>query len=98
MPAVAVHGSLGAQPMSSPSIEGQRPPLRRAVYVHVSDLTSAYNIDHAKLAGELERVKADQLKNVESSANSRFSVPTELDTSPSQKRLQPPKCGYNLCV
>ena len=37
-----------------------RPPLRRATYVHVSDLTSAYNIDHAKLEEELSRVNAER--------------------------------------
>lgn len=31
-------------------------PLRRATYVHVSDLISAYNIDHAQLEKEIARV------------------------------------------
>lgn len=35
-------------------------PLRRAVYIHVSDLISAYNIDHVKLEEELERVKTER--------------------------------------
>lgn len=35
-------------------------PLRRAVYIHVSDLISAYNIDHVKLEQELDRVKTDR--------------------------------------
>ena len=100
MPAVAVHPNPGADAMTNPTaMEGTRPPLRRAVYIHVSDLTSAYNIDHSKLEGELSRVRAEQEQTVEeSSSASRFAVPTEFDTNPHQKRLQPPKCGYNLCV
>lgn len=35
-------------------------PLRRAIYIHVSDLLSAYNIDHVKLEQELDRVKVDR--------------------------------------
>jgi hypothetical protein len=78
-------------------------PLRRAVYIHVSDLTSAYNIDHARLEEELARVKRDREKIVASNEGSGAgattgSIPTELDTSLSQKRLQPPRSGFNLCV
>jgi hypothetical protein len=40
-------------------------PLRRAVYIHVSDLISSYNIDHVKLEEELDRVKADR-ENIDS--------------------------------
>lgn len=76
---------------------GPRPQLRRAVYIHVSDLTNAYNIDHARLEEELIRVQSNRDKPSEPSS-SRFGVPTELDTSASQKRLQPPRGGYNLCV
>lgn len=95
--------------------------LRRAVYVHVSDLTSAYNIDHVKLEEELARVKTEQeerkLRDEASSCDENVvgasggtastspsaaalgGVPTELDTSgASQRRLQPPRAGYNLCV
>lgn len=74
----------------------QRTPLRRAVYVHISDLTSAYNIDHAKLEEELDRVKIEQ--EAPAAASPRLGVPTELDTSGSNRRLQPPRAGYNLCV
>eukprot|EP00529_Nitzschia_sp_RCC80_P016558 CAMPEP_0113504398 /NCGR_PEP_ID=MMETSP0014_2-20120614/34694_1 /TAXON_ID=2857 /ORGANISM="Nitzschia sp." /LENGTH=650 /DNA_ID=CAMNT_0000399505 /DNA_START=47 /DNA_END=1999 /DNA_ORIENTATION=- /assembly_acc=CAM_ASM_000159 len=42
------------------STSAPRPPLRRATYVHVSDLTSAYNIDHSKLEEELSRVNAER--------------------------------------
>jgi hypothetical protein len=35
------------------------PPLRRATYVHVSDLISAYNIDHELLERELKRVQSE---------------------------------------
>jgi hypothetical protein len=128
--------------------------LRRAVYVHVSDLTSSYNIDNALLEEQLAKVKAmreERQKSKTSAAGvlhnstnnnnnattttatttttavvigsadsaggdtgggssnlttsasgsgatlSRGGVPTELvDTS--QKRLQPPRGGYNLCV
>ena len=82
-------------------VSTNRPPLRRAVYVHVSDLTSPYNIDHARLEEELARVKAEaeQEEPEEASAAARLGgVPTELDTSYPQKRLQPPRGGYNLCV
>jgi hypothetical protein len=121
----------------------QQQQLRRAVYVHVSDLTSSYNIDNALLEEQLAKVKAmrDEKSKITTSAanmnntttsaalvggnssiscsdisgggNSSISasgtfasparaaggVPTELDTSIiSQKRLQPPRGGYNLCV
>jgi hypothetical protein len=74
-----------------------RPQLRRAVYIHVSDLTSAYNIDHGRLEEELARVKDDPGNPLET-IGSRLGVPTELDANFSQKRLQPPRGGYNLCV
>ena len=82
--------------------------LRRATYVHVSDLTNAYNMDHARLEEELARVKTEEQRKCEqvspeaSLSSSPSSVPaglpTELDTSHSQRRLQPPRTGYNLCV
>ena len=103
-----------------------RPPLRRATYVHVSDLTSAYNIDHGRLEKELRRVKHDRLAsqmNPESrqetataqaeggtmnSSSSKASSPGDvIESSPSasqtqnnnaNKRLQPPRGGYNLCL
>lgn len=120
--------------------EQQQSQLRRAVYVHVSDLTSSYNIDNALLEEQLAKVNAmreekskttttlpssnsnnttaDSTSSFSDSGgggggghgtnnnagNSRFAsrtagVPTELDTSiNSQKRLQPPRGGYNLCV
>ena len=84
-------------PMSMANTNPPHPPLRRAVYVHVSDLTSAYNIDHARLEEELKRVKMDREKPSEKQTNYR-GVPTELDTGLSKQRLQPPRGGYNLCV
>jgi hypothetical protein len=65
------------------------------VYIHVSDLTSAYNIDHKKLQNELSRVQ---------SVIERLSISSPTDpgdesvSSVPQKRLQPPRGGYNLCV
>ena len=86
-----------------------RPVLRRATYVHVSDLTSPYNIDHAKLEEEVARVKAEQEAGADPTKTPELTEPevdantaaTELDTALSvipQKRLQPPRGGYNLCV
>lgn len=85
-----------------------RPVLRRATYVHVSDLTNAYNIDHAMLEQELARVKAERElgtdteppKAIDLEDESTAAV-SELDpasSTNSQKRLQPPRGGYNLCV
>mmetsp|Transcript_18125 Transcript_18125/g.27432 ORF Transcript_18125/g.27432 Transcript_18125/m.27432 type:complete len:508 (-) Transcript_18125:278-1801(-) len=80
---------------SNQQAKPSRPPLRRAVYVHISDLTSAYNIDHKKLEEELSRVQ------VESDPTNASVVPAPDDASVasiSQKRLQPPRAGFNLCV
>mmetsp|Transcript_55539 Transcript_55539/g.161309 ORF Transcript_55539/g.161309 Transcript_55539/m.161309 type:complete len:565 (+) Transcript_55539:184-1878(+) len=85
-----------------------RPTLRRATYVHVSDLTNVYNIDHAMLEQELKRVKAEREKGtfqeppkahdiIEETEDDPVSGSSDLDPSP-QKRLQPPRGGYNLCV
>ena len=73
--------------------------LRRAVYNHVSDLISAYNIDHEQLEKELARDNMERENPAaEESGNRRSgSVPAELDTGASQKRLQPPRGGFNLC-
>mmetsp|Transcript_13879 Transcript_13879/g.19510 ORF Transcript_13879/g.19510 Transcript_13879/m.19510 type:complete len:643 (-) Transcript_13879:426-2354(-) len=93
-------------------MEQKQPPvaLRRAVYVHVSDLTSAYDIDNAKLESELTRVKAARDRASEETPSQEeelglfdhgnlSGVETEgtLVSIP-QKRLQPPRGGYNLCV
>jgi hypothetical protein len=94
-------------PLPSES-QQSRPDLRRATYIHISDLTSAYNIDHARLEQELARVKIES-----EAASNRSTVGTENEHDPSgssvsdvdatvitlpQKRLQPPRGGYNLCV
>ena len=76
-----------------------RPPLRRAVYVHVSDLTSAYNIDHKRLQLELARVKVFEYSgSSESAQSSQIPVDEASESSLPQKRLQPPRGGFNLCV
>lgn len=106
-------------PMSTPSVtpsstQQPRPTLRRATYVHVSDLTSAYNIDHARLEQELSRVKAGrelldesivgasthgrQAKKPREDPGEESSTAADLETVMPQKRLQPPRGGYNLCV
>jgi hypothetical protein len=86
-------------PMSVVSINQLRTQLRRAVYIHVSDLTSAYNIDHTRLEEELERVKTELANPVQDDSLTPFGspggVPTELDTS-YKKRLQPPRGGNNM--
>lgn len=81
-----------------------RPVLRRATYVHVSDLTNVYNIDHAMLEQELKRVKAEreledrqEATGVDEDCDPTGASLDPVLTSP-QKRLQPPKGGYNLCV
>lgn len=107
MPDVAVHPDTTimnpAQQQQSQQQQQQqpqsRPPLRRAVYVHVSDLTtSAYNIDHKKLEEELARVQTS--KQPAKSAKQHQPLPTDEETvaAPPQKRLQPPRGGFNLCV
>jgi hypothetical protein len=78
-----------------------RPGVRRATYVHVSDLTSAYNIDHARLEKELSRVKAEREATALSTKASDLEVDPIVDNalgSVPQKRLLPPRGGYNLCV
>ena len=86
--------------MSSPasSAATAKPPLRRAVYVHVSDLLSAYNIDHAKLEEELQRVRRGATTPSPPPPANAAGVPTELDTTVVTKKLQPPRGGFNLCV
>ena len=94
--------NLHHQPMSVVSTNhphgGQ---LCRATYIHVSDLTNSYNIDHVRLEEELARVKEELDNPVQETKNrseSLGSVPIELDTSGSQKRLHPPRGGYNMVV
>jgi hypothetical protein len=99
--------STMTNPESTAQLES-RPPLRRATYVHVSDLTNVYNIDHAVLDQELSRVKAEREQRTEQEAAKAAALAASVDSaveapdldaevSP-QKRLQPPKGGYNLCV
>jgi hypothetical protein len=116
MPNTALHPpQQGLQNATNrPQQQQQQQQLRRAVYIHVSDLTNAYNIDHARLEEELARVnKIRETAAVPAQQNpmnnpnhpnnpaavaTRVGIPTELDTSLSQKRLQPPRGGFNLCV
>lgn len=98
MPTATLH------PQSTPGLDvtnvQPKAQLRRAVYVHVSDLLSAYNIDHSRLEEELRRVKVnrDQAATARAHGSSSLGVPTELDTSSNQKKLHPPRGGFNLCV
>lgn len=125
-------------PTQSISHQTERQPLRRATYVHVSDLISAYNIDHIRLEREIARVNAKRSKFLHTSGNDNptssdkigpektdLSHGTEItgacsrdsssdghsDGVPAphedggiegstvpQKRLQPPRGGFNLCV
>eukprot|EP00536_Pseudo-nitzschia_multiseries_P001739 jgi/Psemu1/283237/fgenesh1_pg.22_\ len=136
-------------PLTVPSASPQTSqPLRRATYVHVSDLISAYNIDHAQLEKEIGRVNAkrskpqmnistvhpttatatataavvtmrgekDETRTGDLFATGRntyscddssggVSAPeedTDLESTigsvAPQKRLQPPRGGFNLCV
>jgi hypothetical protein len=95
--ATSVHPAQDSHSLTAPLGQVR---LRRAVYVHVSDLTSAYDIDHRKLEEELTRVRAES----QSISTTRDLAPSaaaqeDIDTSSyPQKRLQPPRGGYNLCV
>jgi hypothetical protein len=115
-------GILSANQEPSQATRLASQPLRRAVYIHISDLISSYNIDHVKLEEELERVKADRdiadskssRTNISSvgyraastvittssneSSASMGGIPTELEARDPQKRLQPPRGGYNMVV
>jgi hypothetical protein len=66
------------------------PPLKRATYIHISDLTSAYNIDNTRLEEELKRVQ--MLVDPSLDAEEASVV------SHAHRRLQSPRNGYNLCV
>ena len=94
--------------IASPASQQRAGPLRRATYVHVSDLIRAYNIDHEQLERELTRVNANQNNNrcgeslpdqnqvsMEEVAGDRKKT---FDTIVPQKRLQPPRGGFNLCA
>jgi len=86
--------------MNAPSQQQQshRIPLRRAVYIHISDLTNAYNIDHKRLEEELSRVKHGDDKNMLDAESSHPATDEGSEISIPQKRLQPPRTGFNLCV
>ncbi len=121
---------LTTQSISTPT---ENQPLRRATYVHISDLISAYNIDHIQLEREIARVNAKRSRKIlreigsddridtigidksdltlasegvddSTRESSSDGVPApEEDTDLEgpvvpQKRLQPPRGGFNLCV
>jgi hypothetical protein len=80
-------------------------PLRRAVYVHVSDLTNVYNIDHPKLEHELAKAKEGNEENAIPEECEVDFAPGDGESSvasvPQQQRrksLHPPRAGFNLCV
>lgn len=86
-------------PVAQASAPAGQVRLRRAVYVHVSDLTSAYDIDHRKLEEELNRVRAEKESSSTQAVASATAAAADIDASSyPQKRLQPPRGGYNLCV
>jgi len=98
-----IHNSPETVTMTKSSKKFQQCPqqhLRRAKYIHVSDLiTSVYNVDNEQLENELARVNIERENPApEESGNRRAaSVYAELDTGGSQRRLRPPKDGFNLC-
>lgn len=93
-----MEGEKNADSSSSMSVvTNQHLPLQRARYVHVTDLTSAYNVDNTKLQQELERVKNVSSAEIIPPVLLADGVPAELDTS-DKKRLQPPKGGSNMVV
>jgi hypothetical protein len=88
-------------------------------------LTSAYNIDHAKLEQELSRVKLErerlgtgqsisgsstgdkigrtstsgtEVSEEEDDVADEATSPDDLEAVAPQRRLQPPRGGFNLCV
>lgn len=69
--------------------------LRRPVYIHVSDLTKAYNINHDKLERELLRVNME--REDPAAAAAEFGC-LRLDKIPTALRgLSQKRRGYNLC-
>jgi hypothetical protein len=83
-------------PMSVVNQNQPRPQLRRAVYIHVSDLISSYNIDHAKLEEELTRVKTEMENPQPERPSMRSSLEgAEFETT-YKKRLQAPRGGNNM--
>jgi hypothetical protein len=100
MPPTTIHPDTAMQQQQQQLQQPQVPqaPLRRATYIHVSDLTSAYNIDHKKLEHELARVKVESSESSSSTQASQLLPDEASVTSIPQKRLQPPRAGFNLCV
>lgn len=98
--------------LQTSSLQESRPVLRRATYVHVSDLTNVYNIDHAMLEQELTRVNAERELGSDVRAGTEAIKTSDIEDDPAaavselepalssapQKRLLPPRGGYNLCV
>lgn len=81
------------------TVNPNQPALRQAHYVSVAELINPYRIEPTALEEELNRLKDQQQKVKEDPESLHYDgVPTELDTSLSQKRLQPPRGGFNLCL
>ena len=106
-------------PSSTSQQQQQKTPLRRATYIHISDLTSAYNIDNVQLEKEMARVNAkrNKLQHASSHKNEQDESSKDDDGKTGtpdkdqdqdldvalgpivhQKRLQPPRGGFNLCM
>lgn len=95
-------------PMADITQQQSRFPLRRAVYVHVSDLTNAYNIDHPKLEHELAKVKEGNEENaipeereiadLSPTGDGENSITSVPQPQSRRKSLHPPRAGFNLCV
>lgn len=108
MPTVApVHPFPMADITQQQQQQESRFPLRRATYVHVSDLTNAYNINHPKLEHELAKVKEGgndenaipEEGEIELTAgDGESSVASVPQTQGRRKSLHAPRAGFNLCV
>lgn len=107
MPTVAaVHPFPMADITQQQQQQQSRFPLRRAVYVHVSDLTNAYDIDHPKLEHELAKVKEANDENAIpeerevdlTTADGENSISSVPQPRSRRKSLHPPRAGFNLCV
>ena len=85
---------------STQSQQRSQQHLRRAKYIHVSDLISSfYNFDNEQFESELARVNMERENPAAEECGNRraASVYAELDTGSSQRRLRAPKDGFNIC-
>lgn len=107
MPTVDAIHSFPMADITQQQQQQSRFPLRRAVYVHVSDLTNAYNIDHPKLEHELAKVNEGNEENAIpeereesdlSTGDGENSVSSVPMPQTRRKSLHAPRAGFNLCV